>query len=489
MLYDNVHEECGVFGIYSNEISNVASSVYFALYALQHRGQESCGIVVNDAGVFNYKKGMGLVNEVFDRETLDKLGQGKIAIGHVRYGVTGQTSPHFNQPSVVKHVKGPMAIATNGSLVNSLKLRTEYELNGGIFHSANDAEVISYAITEQRLVCGSIQQALEKAMYKLKGAYSVVLMSPKKLIAARDPNGIRPLCIGILPKNGIDSNADITDNKNNNGYIVASESCALDSIGAVFLRDILPGEIIVIDEKGLNSIRTHCGEKGNLCVFEYVYFARPDSVIEGASVHNARLRAGEFLAKEHPVEADVVVGVPDSGIDAAIGYSRASGIPYGIGLIKNRYIGRTFIQPTQEMRENSVKIKLNPVSYVIKDKRVVIIDDSIVRGTTMKILINLLREAGAMEVHVRISSPPFLNPCYFGTDIDSREKLIACRMSEEEICKEIGADTMGYLSTEYVRLLAEDAKCGFCSACFDGNYPIEVPDEAPIDKFEKKIIN
>lgn len=472
-MFDNLHEECGVFGIYTKEQSDVANSAYFALYALQHRGQESCGIVVNDRGVFNYHKGIGLVNEVFNAEELSKLGRGRIAIGHVRYSTTGGLNPHNTQPIVVRHIKGPMSIAHNGNLVNALELRSEYELKGAIFHSTNDTEVISYAITEARLTAGSIQKAVEQAMYKIKGAYSLVIMSPKKLIAARDPNGFRPLCIGKLP--------------NDEGYAVASETCALDSISATFVRDIEPGEIVVIDENGIESIKTHCGGKSTMCVFEYVYFARPDSVIEGASVHAARIRAGRFLAKEHPVEADIVVGVPDSGLDAALGFSMESGIPYGVGFIKNRYVGRTFIQPAQGMRENSVKIKLNPISEVVKGKRVVMIDDSIVRGTTSGRIVNLLREAGAKEVHVRISSPPFTNPCFFGTDIDSREHLIACKMSIPEICKHINADSLGYLSEEGVLKIAGNAKCGFCSGCFTGKYPIEVPEEMPKDKFESKL--
>lgn len=472
-MFDNLHEECGVFGIYTKEQSDVANSAYFALYALQHRGQESCGIVVNDRGVFKYHKGIGLVNEVFNAEELSKLGRGRIAIGHVRYSTTGGLNPHNTQPIVVRHIKGPMSIAHNGNLVNALELRSEYELKGAIFHSTNDTEVISYAITEARLTAGSIQKAVEQAMYKIKGAYSLVIMSPKKLIAARDPNGFRPLCIGKLP--------------NDEGYAVASETCALDSISATFVRDIEPGEIVVIDENGIESIKTHCGGKSTMCVFEYVYFARPDSIIEGASVHAARIRAGRFLAKEHPVEADIVVGVPDSGLDAALGFSMESGIPYGVGFIKNRYVGRTFIQPAQGMRENSVKIKLNPISEVVKGKRVVMIDDSIVRGTTSGRIVNLLREAGAKEVHVRISSPPFTNPCFFGTDIDSREHLIACKMSIPEICKHINADSLGYLSDEGVLKIAGNAKCGFCSGCFTGKYPIEVPEEMPKDKFESKL--
>lgn len=469
----NIHEECGVFAIYSNKTIDAAMQTYIGLYALQHRGQESCGIVVNDRGVFSYHKDLGLVHEVFDKDTLAGLGQGNIAVGHVRYSTTGNSNRSNAQPLVVRHIKGPMAIAHNGNLVNARELREEYELKGAIFHSTNDTEVISYAITEQRLVCPSIEKAVENALGRLRGAFSIVVMSPKKLIAARDPFGFRPLSLGKL----------------GDAYVVASETCAFDSIGAEFVRDLLPGELIVIDENGVRSVTTHCGkEKSSMCVFEYVYFARPDSVIEGASVHRARLRAGEFLWQEHPVEADVVIGVPDSGLDAALGLSRESGIPYGVGFIKNRYVGRTFIQPNQADRTNSVKIKLNVVRDTVEGKRVILVDDSIVRGTTSKRIVNLIREAGAKEIHVRISCPPFKNPCFFGTDIDSRENLIACKMSLNEIAKEIGADTLGYLSVEGVRQIAgEDAKCGFCDACFTGNYPCPVPKEMPKDKFEFKI--
>lgn len=472
-MFDNIHEECGVFGVYTEKAQENANTVYYGLYALQHRGQESCGIVVNDSGVFSYHKGIGLVNEVFDSENLGKLPKGRIAIGHVRYSTTGNTTSANIQPLVVRHIKGPMAIAHNGNLVNALELRRSFELQGAIFHSTNDTEVISYAITQARLNSGSIQEAVEKAMYKIKGAYSLIIMSAKKMILARDPNGFRPLCIGKLPDGGI---------------AAASESCALDSVGAEYIRDIEPGEIAVISEKGMESIKTHCGGKSAMCVFEYVYIARPDSVIAGQSVHGARVQAGRFLAKEHPVEADIVVGVPDSGLEAALGYSLESGIPYGVGFVRNRYVGRTFIQPAQGMRDDSVRIKLNPVADAVRGKRVVMIDDSIVRGTTCGRTVNLLREAGAREVHVRISSPPFISPCFFGIDIDSRDKLIACRMSLDEIRRSIHADSLGYLSPESVLKIAPKACCGFCSGCFTGKYPIEVPDEMPKDKFESKIV-
>jgi len=471
-MFNTINEECGVFGIYSNETAKVASDAYIALYALQHRGQESCGIVVNDKGVFSYYKDLGLVHEVFNHERIDKLGEGNTAIGHVRYSTTGNSNRSNAQPLVVRHIKGPMSIAHNGNLVNARELREEYELKGAIFHSTNDTEVISYAITEQRLCQPSIEDAVEKAVEKLKGAFSLVIMSPSKLIAVRDPNGFRPLCMG----------------KTKNGSVVfASETCAIDSIDAEFERDLLPGEMVVVDKSGIRSIQTHCGQKSTMCVFEYVYFARPDSVIEGAGVHNARIKAGELLWKEHPVDADVVIGVPDSGLDAALGLANASGIPYEVGFIKNRYVGRTFIQPSQSERTDSVRIKLNVVRDVVKGKRVILIDDSIVRGTTCRRIVDLIREAGAKEVHMRISSPPFTNPCYFGTDIDSKENLIACKMTVDEIAKHIGADSLGYLSVDGVKKIAEGAKCGFCTACFDGNYPIDVPKEMPKDKFEFKI--
>ena len=471
-MFDQIKEECGVFGIYSKDTMDVASQTYFALYALQHRGQESCGIVVNDKGILSYHKDLGLVPDVFNEGNLRKLGMGNIAIGHVRYSTTGKSNRSNAQPLVVRHIKGPMAIAHNGNLVNARDLREKYELNGGIFHNTNDTEVISYAITEQRLIQPSIEKAVEQAMYKFKGAYSLVIMSPKKLIAARDPQGFRPLCMGETETGAI---------------VFASESCALDSLGARFIRDVDPGEIIIVDKNGAHSLKTHCGQKTSMCVFEYVYIARPDSVIEGSSVHQARLNAGKKLWQESPVEADVVVGVPDSGLDAALGFSMASGIPYGVGFIKNRYVGRTFIQPSQSQRSNSVRIKLNVIKDVVKGKRVVLIDDSIVRGTTSARIVNLIREAGATEVHMRISSPPFTNPCYFGIDIDSKENLIACQMSIEEIAKEIGADSLGYLSIEGVKNIAENAKCNFCTGCFTGEYPIRVPKEMPKDKFERKI--
>ena len=471
-MFDSIHEECGVFGIYTHRTqTDVVSPAYYALYALQHRGQESCGIAVCDEGVIRYYRDLGLVPEVFTRDAVERLGTGNMALGHVRYSTVGLQSRSNAQPLVVRHVKGSMALAQNGSLTNAAELREELEMGGAIFHSTNDAEVITYVITKARLSTASIEEALEKAMYDLKGAYSLVVMSPTKLIAARDPNGFRPLCMGEL-------NGDI---------IFASESCALDTLGANFIRDIEPGEIVVVDQQGTRSITTHCGGKSAFCVFEFVYFARQDSIISGASVHAARRRAGVILAQEHPVEADVVIGVPESGLDAAMGYAEESGIPYGMGFVKNRYIGRTFIQPTQAEREQSVRIKLNAIKETVKGKRVIMVDDSIVRGTTTDKLVNLVREAGAKEVHVRLSSPPFLNPCYFGTDVDSRDNLIACRLTIPEICQHIGADTLGYLSIDGVKRIAEGFGYEFCTACFDGNYPIAEPVAPKKNKFEQKI--
>ncbi|MCL2271184.1 MAG: amidophosphoribosyltransferase [Treponema sp.] len=471
-MSDNFHEKCGIFGIYSkNAASDVTAHVYHALFALQHRGQESCGIAVCSEGLIQHYNDTGLVPDVFTKDTLDKLGKGGMAIGHVRYSTTGQKNRENAQPIVVRHIKGSMAIAHNGSVTNAAALREKLEREGALFHTTNDTEIILHVITKKRIQTSSIETAIEQAMHDIQGAYSLVIMSPSKLIAVRDPQGFRPLCMGKL----------------HGDFIFASESCALDSIGADFIRDIEPGEIVVIDKDGDRSIKTHCGKQSGLCVFEYIYFARPDSVIEGASVHNARQRAGSFLALEHPVQADVVIGVPDSGLDAALGFSRQSGIPYGFGFVKNRYIGRTFIQPSQEERDRSVRIKLNTIEATVKNKRVVLIDDSIVRGTTMRRIVNLLRETGAKEVHLRISSPPFINPCYFGTDIDSRENLIACKMSIPEIREFLEADSLGYLSVDHVTKIAENAKCGFCYGCFSGKYPVPEPAPAPKNKFEFKI--
>ncbi|WP_302657674.1 amidophosphoribosyltransferase [uncultured Dysosmobacter sp.] len=469
----HIHEECGVFGVFARETTDVASLAYYALYALQHRGQESAGIAVNDDGVFTAYRDVGLVSEVFPKERLQALGTGSIAVGHVRYGTTGSDNKRNVQPILVNHFKGRMALAHNGNLTNSQELRQKLESSGSIFHTTTDSEVIAYIIVQERLKTSSIEAAVSAAMGHIEGAYSLVISSPTKLIAVRDPHGFRPLCMGHLKDGSV---------------VFASESCALDAIGAEFDRDILPGEIVVADKNGVRSDTSHCGKaEKRLCVFEFIYFARPDSVIDGSSVHIARQRAGAFLALEHPVQADIVIGVPDSGLDAAMGYARQSGIPYGMGFIKNKYIGRTFISPTQDMRENEVNIKLNPIRSVVEGKRVVLIDDSIVRGTTCRRTIDLLRKAGAKEIHMRVSAPPFVSECYYGTDIDDKNKLIANHHTVEEIAEIIGVDSLGYLSIEDVVKLADNTQGGFCTACFGGGYPTAVPQDSGKDRFECKI--
>lgn len=467
----SIHEECGVFGAIAPHTVNISNVVYYGLYALQHRGQESCGIVVNDDGVFTSHKDLGLVGEVFSRDILTSLPSGQMAVGHVRYGTTGGTNRNNCQPIEVNHQKGKMAIAHNGNLTNAVELRNKLEMSGAIFHTTSDTETIAYIVTKERLSCGSIEEAVSRAMNILEGAYSIVLMSPQKLICARDPYGFRPLCYG--------KTAD-------DMYVVASESTALKAVGAELIRDVLPGEILVFDGKTVTSQNQHCDKREKkLCAFEYIYFSRPDSVIDGISVHAARFRAGEILAKHHPIEADVVIGVPDSGLDAALGYSKESGIPYTIGLIKNKYIGRTFISPGQSSRLDQVKIKLSAIEENVRGKRIVLVDDSIVRGTTSGRLVKLLRDAGAAEIHMRISSPPFLHPCYYGTDIDSEEHLIACKHSVSEIAEIICADTLGYLPTEELKTMIGNG-C-YCSACFDGCYPTPIPSDTRKDRFEQKL--
>ncbi len=470
-MSDSIHEECGVFGITEPLTTNVASSTYFGLYALQHRGQESCGIAVCDDGVFTHKKADGLVSEVFSHHELEKLGKGNMAVGHVRYSTTGGKNPNNIQPLVIRHVKGNLALVHNGNLVNAAELRRDFEMTGAIFHGTSDTEAIAYTIVKERLSVHSTEEAIEKAMPKIKGAYSCIIMTAQKLIAFRDPDGFRPLCIGQTE---------------DGAYVAASESCALETVGAKFLRDVEPGEIVVMEKNGLRSIRTHVRPKSKVCIFEYIYFARPDSVIEGVSVHHARIKAGEILAETSSVDADIVIGVPDSGLDAALGYANKSGIPYGIGFIKNKYIGRSFIQPKQSQRENAVKIKLNVIRESVEGKRVIMIDDSIVRGTTSARIIGLLRDAGAKEVHVRISSPPFIHSCYFGTDIDSEENLIASHYSNtDEIAKQIGADSLAYLPIERLGELAD--RDSYCCGCFTGDYPIDVSSAGGKNKFDEKI--
>ena len=466
-----IHEECGVFGAWSPEPRNMADLAYYGLYALQHRGQESCGIVVNDDGVFTAHRDLGQVGDVFTREELGKFPAGTMAVGHVRYGTTGATNRANCQPIVVNHMKGKLALAHNGNLSNAYELRSALELGGAIFHGTSDTEIIAYIITQQRLKTPSIEAAVGRAMEQMEGAFSLVMMSSAKLIAARDPWGFRPLCYGVRP---------------DGTYIVASESCALGAVGAKPERDILPGEIVIFDETGVHSNRELCKTQAHRpCIFEYIYFARPDSVIDGVSVHEARKEAGRLLARRHPVEADIVVGVPDSGMDAALGYGEESGIPFALGFIKNKYIGRTFISPGQGERLDQVRIKLSPIGPAVKGKRVVLIDDSIVRGTTSGQIVSLLREAGAREIHLRISAPPFRNPCYYGTDIDSRDKLIACRYSVQEICKFVGADSLGYLELEDLAQMLGSKD--FCHACFSGEYPTGIPTHTEKDRFEGKL--
>jgi amidophosphoribosyltransferase len=473
-----IHEECGLFGVYAggnaHVIENLAYICYTGLYAVQHRGQESAGIALNSGGLITNRRDLGLIAEVFTPENLKRLGRGgsgEIALGHVRYATTGNKRRYNAQPLVVKHIKGTLALGHNGNLTNASALRKELELQGSIFHSSSDTEVIIHTIVRERLRVDSIENAVEAAYSKLKGAFSLVLMSRRKLIACRDPNGFRPLCIGKL----------------GSSIVFASESCALSAAGAEFIRDVEPGEIVVASDEGVSSIRTRCGKPSSFCVFEYVYFARPDSVIDGVSVHDARVRAGEILAKEHPASADIVIGVPDSGLDAALGYSRASGIPYDTGMIKSKYIGRTFITPNQQLREAGVRIKLNPIKSVVNGKRVVLVDDSIVRGTTSRRIIELLRRAGAEEVHMRLSCPPFKHPCYFGTDIDTRENLIAHHHELYEICDIIGADTLGFLSIEALSEISSGCTSGLCKACFSGAYPVDVSGVQLKTEFEQDI--
>lgn len=464
-LEDNLREECGVFGIYDFDGADVATSIYYGLLALQHRGQESCGIAVSDTdgpkGRVLSSKEMGLINETFTPETLEKL-KGNIGVGHVRYSTAGSSTRENAQPLVLNYVKGTLGLAHNGNLINALELRKELEYTGAIFQTTIDSEVIAYHIARERLNSKSVEEAVGRAMDKIQGAYSLIIMSPRKLIGARDPFGFRPLCIG----------------KRDNAYVLASETCALDTVGATFVRDVLPGEIVTISKQyGIQSDLSKCiqTEKHSRCIFEYIYFARPDSYIDGVSVYNSRMMAGKFLAMDSPVDADLVVGVPESGNVAALGYSLESGIPYGTAFVKNGYVGRTFIKPKQKSRENSVQVKLNPIREAVAGKRIIMIDDSIVRGTTSDRIVHLLREAGATEVHMRVSSPPFLWPCYFGTDVPAREQLIAYNRSVEEIREIIGADSLAYLNLNRLEEMAENL--GICKGCFTGEYPILPPDE------------
>lgn len=453
---DKLQEECGVFGILDTTGNNVSSTIYYGLCALQHRGQESGGIAVCNTngplGNLICHKNMGLVNEIFTPDILNDLS-GNIGIGHVRYSTTGESCVKNAQPIAINYFKGTLALAHNGNLINTDELKNTLADNGAIFHSTTDSEIITYQIAFERTKTSCIQDAVYETAKKLKGGFALVIMSPKKLVGVRDPFGLKPLCLG----------------KKNDSYILASESCALNAIGANFIRDILPGEIITITKEGITSNTSLCTKNAAHCIFEYIYFARLDSVMDGIGIYDARVRAGAALAKSHPVDADLVVGVPDSGIAAAIGYADYSGIPYGTSFHKNSYVGRTFIKPTQTERESAVQIKLNVINSVVKGKRIVLIDDSIVRGTTISRLIKMLKDAGALEVHVRISSPPFLYPCHYGTDVPSNNLLIASKNSSEEICKKIGADSLGYLKIEDFKEMVGNLP--LCKACFDNNYP------------------
>ena len=472
--FREIHEECGVFGITTGVYDriDVREEVRYALYALQHRGQESCGISVNDHGVITTVKDVGLVPEVLTNEALEKLPMGQMAIGHNRYGSSGSIDILDAQPLYIRHAKGTLALAFNGQLVNAVEIRRELQQQGIIFHTSSDAEVIAYTIAKERLTSHSTEEAVRRAMEKLEGAVSMVVMSPRKLIAARDIHGFRPMVIGQL---------------SGGGYVFASETCALEVVGAKFIRDVKPGEIVQV-ENGILSVYQKGVEKPDgLCIFEYVYFARPDSVVEGQSVHHSRKLAGALVSKVAPVDADVVIGSPDSGLEAAMGYAEASGIPYGVGLMKNRYIGRTFIQPTQKERENSVKIKLNAIEATVKGKRVIMVDDSIVRGTTSKRVVKILREAGATEVHMRVASPPYTNKCYFGTDNTEKRNLIAARTDLEGIREELGLDSLAFLPLEDMLKVAPDANCGFCIGCFTGKYPVDISKANEVDKFNEKI--
>ncbi len=472
--FAEIHEECGVFGITTGVYDrvDVREEVRYALYALQHRGQESCGISVNDHGVISTVKGVGLVPDVLTDEALARLPEGQMAIGHNRYGSSGSADVMNAQPLYIRHAKGTLSLAFNGQLINAVEIRREMQQQGIIFHTDSDAEVIAYTIAKERLTSHSTEEAVRRAMEKLEGAISMVVMSPRKLIAARDKKGFRPMIIGQLP---------------GGGYIFASETCALEVVGAKFIRDVKPGEIVQVENGVLSVYQEGIEKPTGLCIFEYVYFARPDSVVEGQSVHHSRKIAGALAAKVAPVDADVVIGSPDSGLEAAMGYAEASGIPYGVGLMKNRYIGRTFIQPTQKERENSVKIKLNAIERTVKGKRVILVDDSIVRGTTSKRVVKILREAGATEVHMRVASPPYTNKCYFGTDNTEKRNLIAARTNVEGIREELGLDSIAFLPLEDMLNIAPDANCGFCLGCFTGEYPVDITKAREVDKFNEKL--
>jgi len=452
-----IKEACGIFGIYNFAADAPAKSVYYGLFALQHRGQESAGIASSNGEDIKFHKGMGLVNQVFDEKSLSSL-RGNIAIGHVRYSTTGSSIIENAQPIVIDTRYGTIALAHNGNLINSGDLRQELKDKGISFVGTTDSEVMASMIATSGKA--DFEEGLIETLKHCRGAFSLLLMTRDKLIAVRDPNGIRPLCIGKLE----------------NAYVISSETCALDILGANFVRYVANGEIVVIDKEGLRSKTWEMEEKEALCVFEYIYFARPDSVLHGRNVYEARFNMGKYLAQEHPVEADIIMPVPESGVPAAIGFAAESKIPFGEGLIKNRYIGRTFIQPSQEIRDLGVKLKLNPIRDAVRGKKVVILDDSIVRGTTSRQIVKLVREAGAREVHMRISSPPNLNPCFYGIDTATRAELIAANLSVEGIRKYLEADSLGYLSLKnLIRSISLPSK-SLCLACLNGEYPVRIPE-------------
>lgn len=470
-IEDKIHDECGVFGIFGNDTTDIIDETYLALYALQHRGTLGAGIAINDNGNMSVVKGFGVVPEALPEKELSRLKKAKIALGHVRHTTASVANDRTSiQPLLMRYVNGQLSLALNGALTNYSELREHLHRGGAIFQSNSDIEVIAYIIAQERLKTASIEEAVLNAMDKIKGAYSMVMMAPSRLIGVRDPRGFRPLCIGKLGEN----------------YIITSESCVFDSLGGEFVRDVEPGEMVVIDDEGVHSYKNNCGGKTSLCLFEFVYFARPDSVLDGMCVNIARQRAGIELAKEHPVEADMVCAVPDCGIDAAIGYSMQSGIQYGVGLVKNRFIGRAHNNRKKHAQYN-LRIKLNAMKSNVQGKRIVLIDDSIVKGETSKHIVSMLKKAGAKEVHLRISSPPFKHPCYFGTDIDSTDNLIAAHKSIDEMCAEIGADSLGFLSIDGLHKIADECKIDFCDACFSGNYPIEASRQSHEDKYSKKL--
>ena len=456
----DIKEACGVIGIYNNDNWNLPKDLYYGLFALQHRGQESCGMAVSNKGVVKHHKDMGLVNEVFSSDMIDSM-QGNIGIGHCRYSTTGNSEKANAQPLVMQSVSGTLSIAHNGNLVDSVELKQKLmKEQGAIFHTAIDSEIMAYLIAKEGVHYPHLEDSVRRATEQVNGSFALLVMCPTKLVGMRDPLGIKPLCLGMKGKS----------------YILASESCAIDAIGGTFVRDIDPGELVVIDKDGLRSFPKKEEKRApRPCIFEYIYFARPDSIMDGQSIYLSRQMAGRILAQRYPVDADVVSAVPDSGIDAAIGYSQESGIPYGVGLIKNRYIGRTFIQPVQVQREEAVRIKLNALKHTVDGKRVVLVDDSMVRGTTSASIIKMLKKAGAKEVHMRISAPTFVWPCFYGIDLPEKKQLTACNHTIEEIRQLLDADSLGFFKIEdLVRILPDCRFQTYCDACFSGDYPTPV---------------